>query len=134
MLRLILGVVAGVIAGFVVVSIVQATGHAVYPVATGIDVNDRAAMQALIASLPLGALAFVLLSWIAGAYVASMIALLIGSRRRVAGLIAGGLVLLATIANLLMLPHPGWMSATGIGGILLAIWLADALFSRGAAA
>jgi hypothetical protein len=127
---MILGIVVGVIAGFLTIGVIEAVGHQLYPVATNVDFRDREAVKAFMASMPFGGLTFVVAAWIAGAYVAAVVGLVIGERKRIAGLVPSGLILLATVANLFMLPHPGWMGVVGLSGILLAMWLADALFAR----
>lgn len=62
LLRNILAIVAGVLIGAVVILVVQSIGHLVYPVSSEIDLSDREAMRAFMASLPIGALLFVIAS------------------------------------------------------------------------
>ncbi len=42
----------------------------------------------------------------------------------------GGLVLAATVANLVMLPHPAWVAVVGPLGIVVATWLAAEVVRR----
>lgn len=128
-LRAVGGIVAGLLAAFVIVAATDSLSHAIYPVATNIDVTDAAAMKAFITSLPLGALVTLVVGWIVAAYVAAVVALMIGQRRRWVGLTATGLFLAVVVANLVMLPHPLWMMVAGVAGVLAAGWLADRLFA-----
>lgn len=130
MLRTILGAVVGVVAGMITVSAIQALGHALFPVAADFDLQDRAQMQALVAAMPLGALAMVVLAWILGAYVGSFVGLIASGRARAAGIAPAAVMFLATLANLFMIPHPVWMAIVGLVGIVTAGWLADRLFAR----
>lgn len=130
MLRTILGAVVGVIAGMITVSAVQALGHAIFPVPGTFDLQDRAQMGALVATMPLGALGMVVLAWILGAYVGSFVGLIAGGRARAAGVVPAAVMFLATLANLFMIPHPVWMAVVGLLGIVAAAWLADRLFAR----
>lgn len=129
MLRLVLGVIAGVVSGFVVIYAVEQVGYQIWPVATELDLKDKAAAAAYLAGMPLGALITVMVAWILGAYAASMVGLLVAGRRRVAGVIPAAVIFAATVLVLFMLPHPLWMAIGGLGGIVAAGWLADRLFA-----
>lgn len=130
MLRLVLGVIAGVVSGFVVIYAVEQVGHQIWPVATELDLKDKAAAAAFLANMPVGALLTVLAAWILGAYTGSMVGLLIADRRRIAGVLPAALIFAATVLVLFMLPHPLWMAVGGLGGVIAAAWLADRLFAR----
>ncbi len=133
-LRWVGAVLAGVVAGVVIVMLANTATHQVWPVADPSTIRDPAALKTFVSNMPFGALATIVVGWVLGAYIAAFAALLISGRRRFAGVAAGGVMLLLTAINLAAIPHPGWMAATGLGGILLAIWLADALFARPKAA
>lgn len=130
MVRLVFGTIAGVVVGFAVVYGLETLGHNLFPVATGMDVTNRAELEAFMKAMPLGGLLVVVFSWISGAFAGATTGLVASGRQRMAGLIPPALVLLATIASLAMIPHPLWMSLSGPLGILAAAWLADRLFAR----
>jgi hypothetical protein len=130
MLRSVLGVIIGIISGFVVIYAVEHVGQLIWPVATELDLKDKAAAAAFLAGMPIGGLVTVVVAWILGAYTGSMVALLISDRRRIAGIIPAALIFAATVLVLFMLPHPLWMAVAGLGGIIAAGWLADRLFAR----
>jgi hypothetical protein len=130
MLRSVLGVIIGIISGFVVIYAVEHVGQLIWPVATELDLKDKAAAAAFLAAMPVGGLVTVVVAWILGAYTGSMVALLMSDRRRIAGIIPAALIFAATVLVLFMLPHPLWMAVTGLGGIIGAGWLADRLFAR----
>ena len=129
MMKTILGAAVGVVSGFAVIYGIETLGHQLYPVATSMEVKDRAQLEAFMKAMPLGGLIFVVAAWILGAYVGSMVALLAGGRRRAAGLVPPVLIFAATIVTLFMMPHPVWMAVTGLAGIAAAAWLADRLFA-----
>lgn len=124
-LRYVLAFLAGaLVAGFVVAGI-EGLGHAVYPPPAGLDPSDMEQLKAMVATLPIGALLFVLFAWAAGAYAGGLVAARIAPARR--GLLAasiGALMLAAVVANLALIPHPLWFAATGIVAVLLATSLA----------
>jgi hypothetical protein len=126
----VLGVIIGIISGFVVIYAVEHVGQLIWPVATELDLKDKAAAAAFLAAMPVGGLVTVVVAWILGAYTGSMVALLMSDRRRIAGIIPAALIFAATVLVLFMLPHPLWMAVTGLGGIIGAGWLADRLFAR----
>jgi uncharacterized protein YacL len=45
-------------------------------------------------------------------------------------IVVGGLMLVATAANLLTIPHPLWFSVLGVVGIIVAAWLGMTLGAR----
>ncbi|MDO9472797.1 MAG: hypothetical protein Q7J28_07045 [Caulobacter sp.] len=130
MMRLVPGVVAGVVCGFVVIYAVEQVGQQIWPVATKLDLKDKAAAAAFLANMPLGGLLTVLAAWILGAYTGSVVGLLAADRRRIAGVIPAAVIFAATVLVLFMLPHPLWMAVGGLGGIIAAGGLADRLFAR----
>jgi hypothetical protein len=129
-LRSVLGVIIGIISGFVVIYAVEHVGQLIWPVATELDLKDKASAAAFLAAMPIGGLVTVVVAWTLGAYTGSMVALLMSDRRRIAGIIPVALIFAATVLVLFMLPHPLWMAVTGLGGIIGAGWLADRLFAR----
>jgi uncharacterized protein YndB with AHSA1/START domain len=104
------------VAGFVAVMVVQGMSSWLYPMPADVDPNDLLALKAWIKTLPLGAYLMVLLSWGCGAWTGTYVARrLTPLRRAVPALLVWGLFLIATIANLVMLPHPAWFWLAGIG-------------------
>jgi hypothetical protein len=129
-LRAVLGVLAGVIAGLLTITLADMISQAAFPAPPPpSDLSDKAAMKAFMALVPVGALATMAVGWILAAYLASMTALMVSGRVRWAGLAAAGLILAATVANLMMIPHPLWMAVLGVGGILAAAGLSDRLYA-----
>jgi hypothetical protein len=108
--------ISAVIAGFVVASIVMLivesiNGHVLYPdmAKAAEGMKDRDALRALFASAPVGALLVVIFGWILGSFAGGWTAARIAPSATIKhGLIVGGLLTLAGIANNLMLPPPLW--------------------------
>ena len=116
--------IAGVIVAFALVWFVENIGHSVYPPPADLDFADADAMRAYIDALPIGALLFVAGAWFLGTLGGIVTACRIGDAEpRTYTMVVGGLVLLATAANLIMIPHPAWFSIMGVVGILIAAWL-----------
>jgi hypothetical protein len=121
--RTILGVVAGVIAGGVIVFATEAVGHSLFPPPPAINLADPEDVKRLMASLPAGAFAFVLAGWFLGSFAGAFVARLVAGRDSAAWAVAV-LFILFTSMNFVMIPHPMWMIAAGILIPLASAWLA----------
>lgn len=113
--RSILAIMAGVMAAFIVIMVVQQLSAMLYPPHAGFNPQDPGAFAALIAAMPPGAFLMVLLSYlfgaVAGGYLAARLA---PSRRTVhAGMISVALVT-GSILNLTAAPHPPWFMAANL--------------------
>lgn len=116
--------IAGVVVAGLLVWIVESVGHAVFPPPPDLDFANADAMRAYIDTLPLGALLFVAAAWFIGTLGGTLTACKLGTGRRyIYALVVGGLILAATVVNLVMIPHPMWFSALGIAGIVFGAWL-----------
>ena len=123
-MRMAVGIVAGILVAFLCIFAVEWAGHRLYPPPPGLDMSDPADQARLMEAIPAVAKTFVLLAWfigaLAGAWTANRIA-----GRNIAGWVVALILVAAGIATMLMLPHPAWMWAGGIGLPLLGGWIAD---------
>jgi hypothetical protein len=122
MARLIGGIVAGIVAAFATVWIIDLVGHMLYPLPSDLNMRNFEEIGVYIQSMPTGALAFVLGAWFAGALAGGLVAALISERHWTVWLIAG-LVAAAGLLNVLMIPHPvllqiGAIAAPLLGGLV----------------
>lgn len=116
--------IAGVIIAVALVWLIEMIGHSVYPPPPDLNFADPDAMRSYIADLPIGAFLFVGGAWFIGTLGGTVAACRIGNAQpRTYAAIVGGLVLIATAANLIMIPHPMWFSILGVVGIIVAAWL-----------
>jgi hypothetical protein len=134
--RSILAVLAGAVVAFAVIAGLQALGTRVYPPPPDIDFNDRQQVAALIAQAPLGALLLVLAAYAAGTLAGAWVAVRLSGRAPfVHATVIGALFLLASVANLILIPHPPWFAVAALILFLPAAWLAAMMGGkRGAAA
>ncbi len=115
LVRNILAVVAGVVAGGCIVAAVESISSLVYPPPKDLDFSNRTAMSQFVAGLPLGAFLLVLAAWSAGNFAAGYLARRWTPARMLwPALIACGLLLLAALINLALIPHPLWFWFAGI--------------------
>ena len=119
MLRSVLSVLFGVLAGAAIVFLVERLSHGLFPIPAGFDPTMREA----IASLSFGTKASVVIGWFMAAFGGGVIASLIAKRWAPASWVVAATVLLFAITNFSAFPHPMWMMlasapAAALGGYL----------------
>ncbi|WP_147414238.1 hypothetical protein [Sphingomonas gilva] len=124
MLKLALGIVAGIVTGMIVISAVEMIGHAIWPPPPGTTSGDMDSVRAAIAAAPTAALATIVAAWTMGAFAGALVANLI-ARRALAGWIIVALVIASIVVNATMIPGPVWMPISGILLAIVAGWLAS---------
>lgn len=107
MLRVLAGIVAGVVLAVGIIIVVELVSHALYPPPPGTNIDDPAALARAAAQMPLGALLMIILGWTLGSFCGSWLAAKIG-RRAAPAVTPGVLVFAAAIANMFQIPHPPW--------------------------
>lgn len=122
--RSILGVFAGMLIAFILVTLVEILGHRIFPPPPGLDLTDRASMAAIVQSMPLGAMLFVLAAWFLGAGVGVSTAVRVSGNKRTPGLVVGGTLLVLTLYSLWTIPHPVWMASSAVIGLIVITVLA----------
>jgi MFS family permease len=127
--------VAGAFSAFVVVAVVEGIGHAIYAPAVMPDMSDPAAVAAFIGSMPLGAFLFVLAAYLLATAAGGLIAAAIARRHGMRlAIIVGALILTASVANFVALPHPAWFVGATLAGVPAAAWLTGRAAGRWAPA
>ncbi|GAA0650398.1 hypothetical protein [Brevundimonas lenta] len=123
MLRIILGILAGVAVAMVLVICLELAGHAVFPPPAGLDPLDKADQARLIAMMPLGAALTVVNAWLLGSWGGAAVAGLI-SRRMWPGWVIAALIACGGLYTVLTIPHPLWMQVAAVAAPLIGGWLA----------
>ncbi len=130
MLRLILGVVLGVIVGGIVTSVVEGTGHTIFPPPPGVNLTDPAQLQTVMSHVPMEAKFAILLAWFLGVLSGAATANLIAGRRALAGRITSTLIFRLAAWTMTSIPHPAWFVAAACAAILFAAFVADRASGR----
>ena len=136
MIRYIAGTVVGLVIAFAVIIGMEALGHTLYPppaaIRTAMEKGDYAAMKTAMAQYlpraPLMALILLPVGWVAGTFWGALAATAISRGRSIIpALIIGGFIFAVTVMNLVMIPHPAWMTLAGLAGVpagaIVAWWL-----------
>lgn len=116
MVRTILAVLAGAVVMWLTIFALEFVGHALFPPPPGLDPKDPAQLQQVIAQMPVGAMAMLVVAWVAGAFTGGYTAAKISfAHPRVAAVIVGVLVMLGVAGMVYLVPqHPAWVSALGL--------------------
>ena len=114
-MRSFLAVAGGVIAGAVIVALVEWVGHQMYAPPPGIDFSDPDAVRAMMKEIPRGALVMILVAWALGTFVGGWVAAHFATTAPLrAALIVGVVLLLFGVMTMVSLPHPLWFWVVGI--------------------
>jgi len=118
----------GIIVAIALIAVVQMIGHNLYPPPSGTDFEDPAAVRALIEQAPVGALLFVIASYVVGTFGGGFITGLIArDSTPMYAMIVGGFVLAGTFLNLVSIPHPVWFQVTALGSVIGTAFLTGRL-------
>ena len=114
--RTLLAVLAGAVVMWLTISVLEFAGHALFPPPPGLDPKNPADLAVLIAQAPPGAMAMLVIAWVAGAFTGGYTAARISHRhKRIAAVIVAVLVMLGVGGMIWLVPdHPVWVSALGL--------------------
>lgn len=122
MLKRIVSIILGLAAAVVVIMIVEAISHILFPVAP-IDMNNKEAIKQFMADLPVGAMVMVLAAWIMGSFFGAITSTLINKENGLRNSVTVGIIILVlSVLNLIMLPSPVWMWVGALTLIVPAAW------------
>ncbi len=135
MLRGIAAIVAGVIAGIVVIMLVESAGHLIFPPPEGVDLKDPEALQSVMNEIPLGAKLAVLIAWGLGVAAGAIVARLIANRGVFPAMAVAAVLFAGAAYTMTVIPHPAWMIVGAVAATLAGAFLAImATPSKGASA
>jgi hypothetical protein len=124
MLRSSLAVIAGFVVAMLGINLVEAIGALVAPAPAVPDLSNEAAMRAFLADLPWRSYVFILAAYLIGTVLGVIAAAsIVPNPRSRTTWIVGGLILVATCANLYILPHPAWFSVAALVAVGLGVVL-----------
>lgn len=119
-MRNVLATIAGFIAASATVFIIETLlGHTLFPLPEGANAMDMEWLKANMDKTPTGSKIMVVIAHFVGPIVGMYIAALISKTSMIPSYIIGGLMILATFSNIIMLPKELWFSASD--GILVIV-------------
>src|SRR3954468_18168648 len=103
MAKKILAIIAGVITGFIIVFIGDATVKAMYPPPLGLNYMDKNLMMDYVARIPKYVLVILVIFWMLSAFTGGLVAAFINKAEwKSCALITGSILLAAALLNLVM--------------------------------
>ena len=130
--RAIAGVLAGVVAAFATIWLIEMVHHLLYPIPGDVRLSNMPRLGEFTRNLPLVSQLFVAGGWLAGTVVGGLVAARISRRDGTITAVAA-VVALAGLANVLWLPHPLLLQIFSVAAPALGAVIARALV-RGRAA
>lgn len=115
--RTLLGAMAGLASAVATVMLIEFVGRQVFPPPPGLDPANTADMAKIVAMLPVGALLFIAVAWVVGAFDGGLVAAIVAgsSRPRVAAVVPALMVMAGVVAMMIAIPaHPMWMAFAGL--------------------
>jgi len=124
MLMDILGAVVGVIVAGLVVSIVEAIGHKIFPPPEGVNFKDPDQIKEIMHKIPFPAKVSVLIAWGIGVLVGGSLAIWMAGGTIWPAYVVAGFMLAGGFATMSKIPHPSWMVIGAVVVTVLAGWSA----------
>lgn len=108
-LQNVLAFVAGAVISCLLIMVIEAIGHKLYPVV--LDTSDRKGLKIAIDSLPFAAFFFVELAYLAGSFAGGYTIGTLAARKDISISLGLGLMLTGFgVQNMNMIPHPLWFA------------------------
>ncbi|GMQ82414.1 MAG: hypothetical protein BMS9Abin05_1866 [Rhodothermia bacterium] len=118
-MRRALGIVAGLVTGFILVYVLEMIGHLIFPPPEGIEMMSREEITRIMAEIPFGGLVSVVIAWFFGTLGAAFVATRVGQDSTMtAAYIIGSFEIGFGAINFYSIPHPTWMIVTGLAAFV----------------
>lgn len=114
----------GLIVCFTIVFLTELLGMKLFPMKIKVGSNDVDTFKTIIDNIPLPALIVVIAGHGLAMFIGLFVSFQIQSKSYVAFLVIFLVMLMGTISNLAMIPHPIWFMIADIGIVLLATLIA----------
>lgn len=120
-MRSVLAVIAGMIVASAVIFGLEFLGSILFPLPEGADPTNTEWLKENMDSIPTGSMIMVALAHVIGIILGMIVAALIAKITMIPSYIVGILLLVGTIINLIMIPHPFWFSVTDLVGVIVGL-------------
>ena len=115
-----LAAVLGIIASIIVVYLGEMLAMLIFPIKEKIDPTDIEAIREMIKYVPFPALITIIISHGLGMIIGAFVSFKIQQKSPMPVLVIFLFMLISTISNLAIIPHPLWFMISDVGAIILA--------------
>ena len=122
-MRMLGALLAGMVTAGIAIIVFEMIAHGLHPFPPGVNPEDPAVMTKYLSTVPVSAMLMVIAGHFTGALFGNIVTLLIARQKRLPAIIFSLLMILATVANLFMLPHPVWFMIVDVAVVILAIFI-----------
>lgn len=130
-MRGVLAVIAGLLAGIIIIMFGEMFSHFLFPPSRPIDFNDKETVKNLMQHMPLIAWIMVLLSWSFGAFGGGIVATLVANEKKQRlAIIVGVILMLVGIINMLRIVSPLWFWIVGLLIFIPSAWMGNKLIEK----
>ncbi|WP_452220356.1 hypothetical protein [Lacinutrix salivirga] len=127
MLRNILATIIGLVAASLTITIIEKLGIMLFPYPEGAQPQDMEWLKNNTNLIPKGAMVSVIIAHGVGIVVGMFVAGLISKTSMIPAYVVGGVMLLATVAMLIMIPSPIWYTICDGLGVLIGFLFGKSL-------
>ena len=113
-MKIFLGTFIGLIMAFVSIGLLEQIGHSLFPIPFEIDPADLSDLKAQLHLIPVGAYVTVVVAHGIGLFLGCLVAGKIDNKTPYSVYIVAGFLIVGTIANLFMIPHPLWFGIADV--------------------
>ena len=115
-----LSILLGIVAGIILVTIIESIGHQFYPPPEDLDWTNTEVLREYIAGSPIPALLFVIAAHFSGMLGSVLVARLFNKDNMIGAYVSAAVFMLFTAMNLSVIPSPIWFVFSDIGAVLVA--------------
>ncbi|NNC44988.1 MAG: hypothetical protein HKN99_03815 [Winogradskyella sp.] len=126
-MKKVLATVVGLVAAAAVILVFEFLGEMFFPLPEQIDITDVDSIKANMDKIPTGSLVFVIMAHFLGILAGMVVTTYVSKETLVPVLVVGGILLLATLINLFVLPHPIWFTIADILAVILGFLVGRSL-------
>jgi hypothetical protein len=119
-MRTFLASILGIAVSFIIVFLVEMISMNLFPIRMKIDPKNIEALRSMINNIPLPALITIIIGHGLGMFLGTFAANKVQPKSLTPMLMIFLLMLIATISNLAMIPHPIWFMIADVGIVILA--------------
>lgn len=114
-----LAAIAGLVIGGVMIWALEALGHQLFPIPFKIDPKNLEDLKNLMFKIPVESMIAIIVAHVVGVFTGLAVAKTIQKNSMIPIYIVGGLFLLSTGLNLMVIPHPVWFTIADVCGVLI---------------